>query len=782
MSTLLRQWTTGMAGGQSWQSYWTQRSDFWLKEDTRSGLTLPNAITPAVNDASILLPLFSSVRTSSTNGYYFDSGIIPSASTIMVFKGRVNTLPSLNTYGAMGEFDDAQGYFVFGASGYTGKWYMAWGTGDNSGSEDADTDYHVFIAYNKKLWVVDISTPLTDASILNVIATETPKVTVTGTFTGTPSRSLGINACKYTNVLYASYDCVECYIGTVSGTITWARKYIFNDLFFAYDLLDASNSVALQNSGGGATVAPTKIYSQYGSDYCLNNGHTLLRKNATDKYSSVPYLLAGTPNHTVANPTGYETVNDFAGDSGNINYADCEIQHSLAFFDRSDTTIWGASARLGYYDSTSATTKKRWHISEHNYNKIQGWANTGYNQFFVKTSSNSMDYYAWTKIKEIILCTANQSASEINKALSYCGDLATWNYPYWNKLTFPASDIQKTLNQFDISTGQTQAVTELSLLYDTVENFAGAILTDKGYIYVMPFIYDGILKIDTNTDILSIVLAGSFGVGVHKYGTACMGENGFIYAPPYNATDFLKFDPTTEAFTKFSTNAVAGAYYSCQRYGKYIYVAPSQATKFLKIDTTDDSVAEIGDALSVSAPDGLFNGLVLAPNGFIYAIPNKHDHIIKINPADDSMTEIGSFDRAIFKWWSGVCTKEGIIYCAPYNDARIMKIDTNTDTVSYLACNAITNNENFAMVVLGANGKIYMIPCAYEFIMEIDPSDDSITYFESEPVIKPQFKYGTATLAKNGQIYCWGATKTIKFLSSYTLDKNMVMSRIVNKY
>jgi hypothetical protein len=172
----------------------------------------------------------------------------------------------------------------------------------------------------------------------------------------------------------------------------------------------------------------------------------------------------------------------------------------------------------------------------------------------------------------------------------------------------------------------------------------------------------------------------------------------------------------------------------------------------------------------------------LAPNGYIYAIPNKYNKVAKINPADDSITEFGSFNRAIFNWWSGVCTKDGIIYCTPYNDPRILKINTNNDTVSYLACNAVTNGENFAMTILGANGKIYMVPCAYEFIMEIDPSDDTITYFESEPVIRPQFKYGTANLAKNGQIYCWGATKTIKFLSAYTLDKNMVMSRLVNKY
>ena len=69
----------------------------------------------------------------------------------------------------------------------------------------------------------------------------------------------------------------------------------------------------------------------------------------------------------------------------------------------------------------------------------------------------------------------------------------------------------------------------------------------------------------------------------------------------------------------------------------------------------------------------------------IYVIPWDARRDVKLNPVDKSITHIGpDFGDDEGKWYRGAMTDNGVIYCPPcsYFDRGILKIDTNTDTVT----------------------------------------------------------------------------------------------------
>lgn len=777
-----------MGGGTSWSSYWKNRSDFWYKEDTRSSLTLPNAITPGTNDASILLPLVDASFIDSSHGLKLDTGTAPLANTVFVLKGR-STITGNHNIGI--EDDPNTTYFIFGVN--SSKWRILWGNKSKSSANNADTDLHVFIMYNAKLWVRPITTELTDSSILNIINTITPDIdaaTESPNWVGTVN-TIWLGSMNYATPFLGSFAHSESYIGTITGgEVTWQKKFIFNNEKYAYDLLDANGSVAWANRVGATPTMPVKLYSQYGSDYCLNNGHTLLRLNSTEKYSSVPYLISGTSNHTVANLTGYETVGDFDGNESGLNYTDCLIRHSDDFFDRSNDTIWkdeAISTVNTYYDSGNV---KDWHLCEHNFNKIQGWLNSGYEgRCFFKTGSNSMDYYDWTDLKEIIVCTDNQEDSAFTKALTYSGDLAKWIYPLWNKSTFITADIQKTLDHLPLVTGQTDEVS-IDGEYGTADvyKWIKTIEAPNGKLYAIPFSESRIMVIDSTDDSVDYINITLF-TGNSKYASACLASNnGCLYLIPSKRLYVGKIDPTNNTHSELAEavtdNAEAGGhsiFYDGQvAPSGMIYAAPCTSEAILKINPFTDTWQEIATGLTGTTIK--YNATILAPNGYIYFIPMCETQIMKLNPADDSITFIGSLGATANKWNSAAITPDGIIYCMPLNIGTILKIDTNTDTISQINTTvpAIPGTEAYTTTIYAVNGYVYGIPANVSAFIKLNPADDSVSYFGDITTEIPDAFY-QGVQCSNGSIYSAPykhGTKMLKLLSSFSIDRNIALSRI----
>ena len=144
--------------------------------------------------------------------------------------------------------------------------------------------------------------------------------------------------------------------------------------------------------------------------------------------------------------------------------------------------------------------------------------------------------------------------------------------------------------------------------------------------------------------------------------------------------------------------------------------------------------------------DDKYWGTVAGMNGFIYGIPFYARRVVKFNTLDKSITHIGpDFDTNewYFKWSKGAMTGSGIIYCAPYDsELGILKIDTNTDTVTALNANLLPERgqaEDGMWVSCAAalDGCIYFMPHGARYIMKLDPdNNDAVSYIEYDLVNK----------------------------------------------
>ena len=410
---------------KSRQSSWTPQNplsgetpDFWVKEGSRSGLTLTDSVD-ADNSPSIL-PACINVPLGTTPKFDLKTGVVPDANTIMIIRGAMNRAYTFYEGSVTGTDK-----FYLSAEDYGGqKWAMQWGNTYLRGAVAVDLNWHVLIMYDKRLWICSPDTLLTDDNIKNIIGTVAPDINISA------ASWTGAGATQIILLNYGYYLPVECkraltFIGNlVAGTITWQKKYVFTNKYNAYDILGAGAKVNYTRNDGGITGfgnAPTLAFSAYGYD-TLSIGHSICHKDG-EPVISIPYNVGGTP--ITIPPTGFVILHDQEGDLLNHNLADSIIEFKGVIWDRSDTDIWkdGARAAGTYYDSTSATTKKRWHISELNQLQLYEWLNTDYlGRPFVKIDPNSVDIEERLVLKELFSYTTNKTGSDFIKILKYTKD------------------------------------------------------------------------------------------------------------------------------------------------------------------------------------------------------------------------------------------------------------------------------------------------------------------------------------------------------------------------
>jgi hypothetical protein len=149
---------------------------------------------------------------------------------------------------------------------------------------------------------------------------------------------------------------------------------------YEYDVSENANH-------GTWFAAPTTVYMANGSSYLLDNGFAIYEKaNSPDVYIPTGFSA----NYFTA--LNYQLRETISGSLTKYNLAPSLVQFTGASFDRSDTTIWSNSARAGYYDATSAVTKKRWHSSELHQENFHYWANENYQDIlFSKFDNNTYE-------------------------------------------------------------------------------------------------------------------------------------------------------------------------------------------------------------------------------------------------------------------------------------------------------------------------------------------------------------------------------------------------------
>ena len=114
-----------------------------------------------------------------------------------------------------------------------------------------------------------------------------------------------------------------------------------------------------------------------------------------------------------------------------------------------------------------------------------------------------------------------------------------------------------------------------------------------------------------------------------------------------------------------------------------------------------------------------------ANNGSLYGIPGEARQVIKFNPVDKSITDIGPDFGEGLKWSRGtISSQSGFIYCPPVDfDHGILKIDTNTDTVTELDVNLLPEQGDYRWRSCAAtlDGCIYFMPSN---ACQIDPNNN----------------------------------------------------------
>lgn len=122
-------------------------------------------------------------------------------------------------------------------------------------------------------------------------------------------------------------------------------------------------------------------------------------------------------------------------------------------------------------------------------------------------------------------------------------------------------------------------------------------------------------------------------------------------------------------------------------------------------------------------------GGILAPNGCMYFISRSTTTILKLDVEMRTLTTFGTTAGNIM----GQCTlaPNGCIYCPPSTTGTsIMKVDTNTDTISFFG--TISAGAGWSNGILAPNGFLYFTPSTgTSTVLKIDPSNDTFTTFGS---------------------------------------------------
>jgi len=192
-------------------------------------------------------------------------------------------------------------------------------------------------------------------------------------------------------------------------------------------------------------IDATDIYYTDINAWILDYGYDWYQYGLDPDYvRTVPYDTDGNayiPSREAAEPWVATRIVRQAEGSAKINAMDCAIRFTNSFFDRSNTTIWAAAARTGYYD---ASDPYFFHISELNQKTLYDWLNDGYRgRAYVHYSDNSIEQYDRKVLKEVFVYATDRQLTDNKEVLIYTGDLMSAVLDEQSEVTYDADDYVK---------------------------------------------------------------------------------------------------------------------------------------------------------------------------------------------------------------------------------------------------------------------------------------------------------------------------------------------------
>ncbi|WP_439473849.1 Vgb family protein [Algoriphagus formosus] len=291
------------------------------------------------------------------------------------------------------------------------------------------------------------------------------------------------------------------------------------------------------------------------------------------------------------------------------------------------------------------------------------------------------------------------------------------------------------------------------------ESFIGAVLSETGNIYMVPFSSASILKLDPSTDNVTLI---PYVGGRNKHFGGFRAPNGNIYFSPLSRNSYTRLDPVTDTYTDiplgFGVSNAFGMPVLAQN--GIAYSPPFNTSNILRFDPSTET------ASLIPAPG--FGGVAfesgcLAPNGFIYFIPRRAESIIKFDPITETYITIPISTPG--DAYIGATLVGTDIYAMGWID-RILKFDTLTDTFT----ETIFAQDPVYGLTQAANGKLYGSPWSGNFFTEWDPvTNTGINYptgFGSSQ--------GGIIMSQSGDLYTtpYGSNNILKISNVGTANPN----------
>jgi len=355
----------GGNGGASWTPdtpLGGETPDLWVKEGTRSGLTLPDTINPVTNDANIIVPALTNYNSNPWIGdktraeeRLFDGG----SYTIFC---EITQMESYNAAGGKilmslgGLSTQTRGLYMQQSYGgiyiYNGDAVLAQNNVILIGTEpptDCDAltlPLDVFYFY----CTVNFATKVLYAGFFNeagnLIGTALNRNITTFTFEDADnSNAYSFNAVNFALSNFKKFNTIKTLADCRTITSDANLQLYYPDMVSGTDV--SGNARHLTCSG--VRGYHSKTYVKHNYTWLLDHGYSMMKSylEANTLVHYIPNTYAGVTIDRTAQDVNYKILNEVAGDLTNHNLTDCKIRLVDAFFDRSNVTIWSDKARIG---------------------------------------------------------------------------------------------------------------------------------------------------------------------------------------------------------------------------------------------------------------------------------------------------------------------------------------------------------------------------------------------------------------------------------------------------
>lgn len=402
---------------------------FWIKENSRNGLTLTDSVNSPTNDVSIL-PSHISTAGVTAYGYINDNGALDIYQSSFTLCGWYNDLMDKTAgrqcFGkqVVGSANGRYGFYINQTTGYYAAIIQSSSnTYTITSTIDASTCGAAFLLLD-----VNLSTSKfrffiwTAATGYNQIGTDT---SFAGTFnnlsnnyrfyigaanTATTGVATSITQCEWADIRVLNRILTPTEQTTLvnRGSVENPKAYYPGNNEFLYD-----------SSGNNYHLTPYAItftqvkYSTMGSRQGLDVGYTRYTLYG-NKEIQIPYTHVSTP--CAAAPAGYAKDADYATDVLNHNGADSYLVPVAGTMDRSNTTTcsyMAALATYGYY--YKATLKNGLHAAEAiNYNLLNYFKPDYKGKNFIKRDGR--------KITNWVNYATNKTGTNYSAAITWTGE------------------------------------------------------------------------------------------------------------------------------------------------------------------------------------------------------------------------------------------------------------------------------------------------------------------------------------------------------------------------